>query len=305
MEKFYSHGKLLLTGEYLALDGAIALAVPTKFGQSLDIEGIEATKLQWQSLDEKGNIWFEDTISFKDISEGFATPKNEISERLLQILRAAKKLNPTFLEDQTGYKIKTLLEFPKDWGLGTSSTLINNIATWANVDAYKLLESTFGGSGYDIACAQHATPISYQLKNDKQLVKPISFNPVFKEHLYFVYLNKKQNSRDGIAVYKENKGNLSKAIQAINSITQNMISCTSLEAFNVLLEQHEQLISKIIKQEPIKQRLFSDFKGCIKSLGAWGGDFVLVTSINDPREYFNRKGYTTILTYEEMVLNPK
>ncbi|RBP32040.1 mevalonate kinase [Oceanihabitans sediminis] len=305
MEKFYSHGKLLLTGEYLALDGAIALAVPTKFGQSLDIEGIEATKLQWQSLDEKGNIWFEDTISFKDISEGFATPKNEISERLLQILRAAKKLNPTFLEDQTGYKIKTLLEFPKDWGLGTSSTLINNIATWANVDAYKLLESTFGGSGYDIACAQHATPISYQLKNDKQLVKPISFNPVFKEHLYFVYLNKKQNSRDGIAVYKENKGNLSEAIQAINSITQNMISCTSLEAFNVLLEQHEQLISKIIKQEPIKQRLFSDFKGCIKSLGAWGGDFVLVTSINDPREYFNRKGYTTILTYEEMVLNPK
>ena len=305
MEKFYSHGKLLLTGEYLVLDGAIALAVPTKFGQSLDIEGIEATKLQWQSLDEKGNIWFEDTISFKDISEGFATPKNEISERLLQILRAAKKLNPTFLEDQTGYKIKTLLEFPKDWGLGTSSTLINNIATWANVDAYKLLESTFGGSGYDIACAQHATPISYQLKNDKQLVKPISFNPVFKEHLYFVYLNKKQNSRDGIAVYKENKGNLSEAIQAINSITQNMISCTSLEAFNVLLEQHEQLISKIIKQEPIKQRLFSDFKGCIKSLGAWGGDFVLVTSINDPREYFNRKGYTTILTYEEMVLNPK
>jgi len=305
VKKFYSHGKLLLTGEYLVLDGAIALAVPTKFGQSLEIEEIEATKLQWQSLDEKGNIWFEDTISFKDISEGFATPKNEISERLLQILRVAKKLNPTFLEDQTGYKIKTLLEFPKDWGLGTSSTLINNITAWANVDAYKLLESTFGGSGYDIACAQHATPISYQLKDDKQLVKPISFNPVFKEHLYFVYQNKKQNSRDGIAVYKENKGNLSEAVQAINSITQNMISCTSLEAFNVLLEQHEQLISKIIKQEPIKQRLFSDFKGRIKSLGAWGGDFVLVTSINDPREYFNRKGYTTILTYEEMVLNPK
>ena len=31
---FYSNGKLLLTSEYVVLDGAIALAIPTRLGQS-------------------------------------------------------------------------------------------------------------------------------------------------------------------------------------------------------------------------------------------------------------------------------
>ena len=35
----------------------------------------------------------------------------------------------------------------------TSSTLIANLAKWSNVDPYILLSETFGGSGYDIACA--------------------------------------------------------------------------------------------------------------------------------------------------------
>jgi len=37
----YSNGKLLLTGEYLVLEGATALAVPTKFGQDLKVEKIK------------------------------------------------------------------------------------------------------------------------------------------------------------------------------------------------------------------------------------------------------------------------
>ena len=56
---YYSNGKLLLTGEYLVLDGALSLAVPTQFGQSLTVETIDERKLIWKSLDEKGNIWFE------------------------------------------------------------------------------------------------------------------------------------------------------------------------------------------------------------------------------------------------------
>ena len=32
---FYSNGKLLITGEYVVLDGAKALALPTKYGQNL------------------------------------------------------------------------------------------------------------------------------------------------------------------------------------------------------------------------------------------------------------------------------
>jgi len=42
----------------------------------------------------------------------------------------------------------------------------------------------------------------------------------------------------------------------------------------------------------------------VKSLGAWGGDFVLVTS-NRPEEetrnYFNEKGLEVFLRYDEII----
>ena len=66
------------------------------------------------------------------------------------------------------------------------------MAQWANIDAYILLEMTFGGSGYDIACAQTNSPIIYQLENEIPNFKTVSFNPTFKDQIYFVYLNQKQ-----------------------------------------------------------------------------------------------------------------
>ena len=72
-----------------------------------------------------------------------------------------KKLNPSFLNLGKGALVKTKLTFPKNWGLRTSSTLINNLAYWAKTNPYQLSENTFGGSGYDIACGQHNTPILY------------------------------------------------------------------------------------------------------------------------------------------------
>ena len=136
MQKYYSNGKLLLTGEYVVLDGALSLAVPTKQGQSLTIESIEEPKIIWTSLDELGNTWFENTFFMEQITSDFSNPSNAISERVIQILNAVKTLNPDFLNTNNGFKITTSLTFPKNWGLGTSSTLINNVAQWANVDAF-------------------------------------------------------------------------------------------------------------------------------------------------------------------------
>ena len=288
------------------LDGALSLAVPTKFGQSLEVQPINEAKIIWESFDEKGAIWFEDAFSFDAVASGFSSSNNDVSKRIVQILNVAKTLNPNFLNSETGLKITTHLTFPKNWGLGTSSTLINNVAHWASVDAFKLLEKTFGGSGYDIACAQHNHAITYQLKSaDKgeRTIKKVGFNPKFKEQLYFVYLNKKQNSREGIANYKAKKINTAAIISEINAITNQMIDCVSLETFEDLLTQHESIISKIIKQEPVKKRLFNDFSGSIKSLGAWGGDFVLATCRENPGTYFKSKGFEMVVPYEEMVLN--
>ncbi|OYX27569.1 MAG: GHMP kinase [Flavobacteriales bacterium 32-35-8] len=300
-ETYYSNGKLLISGEYLVLDGALSLAIPTKYGQSLSVETIDEPKIVWESLDETGNIWFEDAFLIEQIFSSI-TPSNDISKRLFQILNSAKQLNPDFLNTKSGFKITTSLTFPKDWGLGTSSTLINNIANWAKVDAYTLLEKTFGGSGYDIACAQYNHPITYQLEYGKPLVNTDEFNPSFKEHLYFVYLNKKQNSREGISKYKENRKHITSSISEINKITTQMISCKSLDDFNNLILEHEHIISNIIKQQPVRNLLFNDFNGHIKSLGAWGGDFVMATSKVNPTAYFKAKGFQTVIPYKDMVL---
>ena len=55
---FHSNGKLLLSGEYFVLDGAVALAIPTKFGQSLFVRQNSEKQISWRSLDEKNEKWF-------------------------------------------------------------------------------------------------------------------------------------------------------------------------------------------------------------------------------------------------------
>ncbi len=313
-EKIYqSHGKLLITGEYVVLDGAVSLAIPTIYGQSLNVAPISDSKLIWKSIDHNANLWFEAEYSIDEITLGSTIALNNISRTLLQILKAARELNPRFLLQPNGYKVTTILDFPNNWGLGTSSTLINNIANWANVNPYELLALSFGGSGYDIACAKHHTPITYQLHEretpkqvqsgvENRTVTSVNFNPVFNNQLYFVHLNKKQNSRDGISHYNAHKSNLSNRIIEVSDITSKIISCSKLEDFDRLIETHEQIIGSITNQVPVKQRLFKDFNGSVKSLGAWGGDFVLVSAVESPKSYFKAKGYETIIGFNDMVL---
>mgnify|MGYP001820855252 CR=1 FL=1 len=303
MKRFYSHGKLLISGEYVVLDGALALAVPTKFGQSLKVETISDTQIIWESLDNRGQVWFKDEFLIKNTILQSASPENDISQRLLQILNTAKQLNPYFLNSESGFKITTALDFPKNWGLGTSSTLINNIAQWAGINAYTLLEKTFGGSGYDIACAQNDTAITYQLQNGQPAISPVAFNPTFKEHLYFVHLNRKQNSRAGITYYNSNKTNLSSVISEIKSLTSQILVCSGLSEFKNLLHLHETIIARVTKQQTIKSLFFSNFKGSIKSLGAWGGDFILVAHEVNPVNYFKSKGFNTVIPYSKMMLS--
>ncbi|MDA6070542.1 GYDIA family GHMP kinase [Flavobacterium sp. AC] len=301
---FYSNGKLLITGEYLVLDGAKAFALPTKFGQNLIVENASNEEIQWKSYDFDEHLWYEDTISFTEIINNTDTKAETVKTTLVQILHEAYLLNPDFISKSDGYKISTQLTFPKNWGLGTSSTLLNNIAQWTNIDAFTLLKNSFGGSGYDIACAQNDTPIIYRLEENLPLVESVSFNPDFTQDIYFVYLNKKQNSKTAINGYYNNKNqNLAHNIIDNNKITEAVLNAKTLKEFANALEKHEIHLSTILKVKTIKEAAFPDFDGVIKSLGAWGGDFVMVISKENPTTYFASKGYETILTYNEMILN--
>jgi mevalonate kinase len=211
-------------------------------------------------------------------------------------------VNPNFLNSENGFVVKTNLTFPRNWGLGSSSTLINSIASWAKVDAFQLLWNSFKGSGYDIACAQNNTPILYQIEDKKPVVTQVEFNPNFKENLFFLYLNEKQDSKEGIAKFRESGISFQNEITHISAIADAFLRSDSIVDFNKLIVEHEQIISSIIKLQPVKEKLFSDYFGEVKSLGAWGGDFVMVTGNEETPAYFKKKGFETVLTYSEMIL---
>ncbi|WP_300024788.1 GYDIA family GHMP kinase [uncultured Maribacter sp.] len=302
MNEFYSNGKLLLTGEYAILDGAKGLALPTKFGQSLKLRNKNTKTIQWFGVDENDDTWFYAEFAKEDFKT-VTTTDDTTSDRLKQILTETKKLNPEFLSNITENSIiETKVTFPMNWGLGTSSTLIANMATWAGVNPYQLLEASFGGSGYDIACATHNTAITYQRNNYEPIVNDIHFNPSFKDELFFVYLNQKKNSRDAIKSYRSLDFNREELINKINAITENIQKCTTVAEFENSLNEHEAILSETLQISTIKESLFPDYTRTIKSLGAWGGDFILATGTEENILYFKNKGYQTILPYSKMIL---
>lgn len=346
-QQFHSNGKLLLTGEYYVLEGAKALALPTKLGQSLEVsyspieaETNDTPSLKWKSYDEKGEIWLEVIFDIKEKDFPILSAKEEGADRLQQILQQVQKQSPNFLQNQQYTKhstkstaseestehppsihevstaskasakhqqhitVKTHLEFARNWGLGSSSTLISNIARWAEIDAYELLENTFGGSGYDIACALSNQPILYQKKPTRQIQR-IDFKPLFQEHLYFVHLNQKQNSREAIHhFYEQDATTRQNIVLTLNEITERITKADNLATFETLLQTHEQIIADNLRLQKVKDLHFEDYWGTVKSLGAWGGDFVLATSDLPEKEtmdYFEGKGFGTVLKYRDMV----
>jgi mevalonate kinase len=301
-QTYYSNGKLLITGEYTVLEGAVALALPTKFGQYLKVNTNSGNTIKWRSVDADGSVWFEEELTFNEVKNNTHVDAKPERNTLLNILHEAFLANPDALDRGIGYTVETKVTFPRKWGLGTSSTLINNIAQWFGIDAFELLNKSFGGSGYDIACAQHDSSILYSLKDKLPFVKEVPFAPSFADKLYFVYLNQKQNSRSAIAAYRENRTDIHQTIQAVNTLTETIISTQDFFVFTEALQTHENTISGILGLKTVKEALFPDFNGTLKSLGAWGGDFILVAALDDPTDYFTGKGYHTILKYKDMIL---
>ncbi len=316
-QHLFANGKLLLTAEYAVLDGATALALPTKLGQSLDIKPSKTNDLDWTSFDADGKIWFSATFDF-DSFKAKKTSDTAVSTMLETIFAAAMHLkydnsvakNRGFTPPQylTPFSAETRLTFPREWGLGTSSTLIANLAQLFHINPYALLAATFGGSGYDIACATADAPLLFRLENGAAIAEKTAFSPVFSDNLYFVYLGKKQNSRDGIERYKKLKNAQNTEggyLTDFTDLTTAFLTATDVKTFEKLIIQHEKLVASLVDLPRAKTLFFSDYWGEIKSLGAWGGDFVLATSGRNEvatKQYFTSKGFNVVLNYRDIIL---
>lgn len=301
--RFYAHGKLLLSGEYMVLDGAMALTLPLKKGQHMEVVLTDDRTIHWSAYDENNLLWFETDLS----ADNFAVLRSSDiyrAEKLSMILDQTRKLNPDFMMTG-GAAVSNHLEFSRLWGFGSSSTYIANIAAWARVDPFALFFRTSGGSGYDIASAGAGGPIFYQRLESIYRIESITFRPVFRHQLFFVYTGLKKDSDSGIEFYRRMSKPTPSEIASLSAVGVDMTKAATLSDFEVCMMKHERIISRFLHVKPIKEESFSDFSGEIKSLGAWGGDFLLVTwtgSLNDLRTYFASKTINLIFGYDELVL---
>ena len=303
-----ANGKLLLTGEYAVLDGAEALAVPTVFGQQLAVfqkkdKAHPENQLTWQSFEPDGTCWFSVSYEFTDFNFEH-TSDIPTAIRLAEIFREIRREKPDFLKKSVPIAVETRADFPRAWGLGTSSTLISLLSEWSGVDPFFLLEKTFGGSGYDIACARSEEPILFKNLGKKPVIEPIYFFPKFHNCLYFIYLGKKQDSRAGIHRYRELAGKNTDLVKKISHLTRSFLAADSLSALDGIIREHENLIAKTVDLPRAQTVFFEKFWGETKSLGAWGGDFVLATSDRGDEataRFFNGLGFPVIFRFEELV----
>lgn len=301
---FHSNGKLLITGEYLVLDGALAMAVPTKYGQRLEVSLHEDfSGIRWEAkVLNKG--WLQVNFGSR-LFNIIHTNDQKLALHLKNILKKAFDIANIPVDNQKGIKIRTNLDFDRNWGLGSSSTLLSNIGYWLDVNPHQLARQTSNGSGVDVAAARSDKPIFYQLVDGEPRVTSIDFKPVFNQHIYFIHLGKKQSSSNSVEDYKNRIKVSSQNVEEISVLSEVISKAKSLLDFDKAIAEHERIISSIIGVPRIKNEYFNDFEGEIKSLGAWGGDFVMATYQGDEKDlksYFQNKGHQTILKYEDMVL---
>jgi mevalonate kinase len=314
---FYSRGKLLITAEYLILHGSDGLALPLKRGQKLEycrtgeaFQGEtgsgtkpEGDELEWitivNGLDKfRARFWGPDYRVVSSTNDAGA-------EFIRKVLYSARELSGKTIAGV----IVSRVEFNLEWGLGSSSSLISNISYLFDIDPFKLHFEVSSGSGYDIACARSDSPLIYRLD-----IKPgsipvpvysnVGFNPPFREMVFFAWTGRKKDSASSVDDFLATKRITEQDLELISDISREMLHVKEILHFERLLGEHDAVLSGILGERPVIETLFRGFPGYVKSLGAWGGDFVMITWKRDVEELFfilKQRGMDVVFHYSDLI----
>jgi mevalonate kinase len=285
MSSFFAPGKLLLSAEYSVLRGASAIAVPTKKGQWLETSSHALNHLQYTALDERHETWLNFNLSHVSKQE---------EQMVKDLLMAAFGTNPI-----PNLAVQTRLDFPRDWGLGSSSTFVSLIAQWAETDVWPLFFQHLKGSGYDVAVAEAKTSIKYQLlAPQKPIWEKIKVPPFFAD-THLVYLGQKQNSALEVDRFLDQKEQLS-VVEEISKLSHTLLQLRDIQDLEEWMISHEKLTSLLIGKDSVPLKVLPKLPGAAKSLGAWGGDFVWLSQLNNP-SILEQAGFTTHFKFNELV----
>lgn len=298
-ETYFSYGKFLITAEYLVMAGADALVFPLNKGQALDIEPVEKNSLMWESY-YKDKRWFyadihPETFEISDTSD------QDRAGYISRLLQRASELSHThnLLKNK---KITTRLDFHPDWGMGSSSTLIVNISRLFDINAFELFNKVSKGSGFDVAAGLSGYPFRYRLKNNKREMSPVKIPELFYKHAYFIYLGEKAHSGVAVEKFQNNRKALKMPVKYINEITAQFTEVESVHELSRITKEHEDFMSDILELESPTKR-FGDYPYGMKSLGAWGGDFIMAIhpgGKDEVEKYFKHKGFPVVFSAQEL-----
>ena len=301
---FHARGKLLLTSEYVVLDGTPAVAVPTHKGQRMDVlEAKDSGLLAWTARAHDGSIWLQGSL--ERTPEGWRPSAAQESpasglDAVSAVLTAAEHLRGTPLP---GGSVETFLEFPNDYGWGSSSTLISLVAQWAEVDALTLHFATQNGSGYDAVCALASGPIRYTRTGpaSAQWV-PVSLAHWPHNTLYLVHLGEKQRSAQDVVRYRNIAPN-PLLLKAVGEAAELLFRASSPQEWSEAARMHEEAMGKVLGRTPVAETRFANYPHAVKSLGAWGGDFVLAQVLEaSDLQWFKERGFLTVLPWSDCVV---
>ncbi|HEX7583097.1 MAG TPA: hypothetical protein VF373_00300, partial [Prolixibacteraceae bacterium] len=220
LSTYHANGKLLLTGEYLVLHSAKAIALPLKVGQQLSVsEGFSSESLVWQAF-YKGKIWFACELNPENLSV-ISASSQEKAETLSQVFQTIINLNPGF-KFKAGTNFETILDSNPEWGFGSSSTLISLLSQWAGVDPFALNELIFHGSGFDIACATADGPICYTKNKSSQ---PVALDYPFADQLFLVYSGQKKKTVKEVGTFLKEKEVTAKLIEEVSVLADKFSLC--------------------------------------------------------------------------------
>lgn len=282
MRSYFATGKILLAGEYAVLTGVEALALPVKAGQWLKVweaptQGL--SKFIWEAREVNGSSWFHCRID-TDIMHITESSDEDVAHKLLHLLQVIQELKPEFFTHKT-FRIETDCQFDRNWGLGTSSTLVKLLSDWSQTDGFLLQKRVFGGSGYDIAVAVTGKPLIYRLENEQPSWEPWTLDPALTEDWYLVFPGYKQDSRVSVKSLSDKLDQL-KSDKMLQSQLDMMVQGIRKPVSKMMLEASLEMWQGMLAQILDLPRTYDDLGitpvkgGICKWLGAWGGDILLV-----------------------------
>lgn len=309
MRSYFTHGKVMLAGEYAVMAGVEALALPVKQGQWMNVWESESndgsSKLVWQAKDHLKQVWFECRVDMNALELTQSTDVDAGKTNLL-LLAEIKEKRPQLFENKT-LRIETELDFDRSFGLGSSSTLINNISLWSGIDPFYLQQKAFGGSGYDVAAGRMGKPVVYWVANEKANWSPWQLSPELTAGWVLAFPGTKQNSRYSLQDKKSAIAGIKNdtvLLQQLNAIVEAIKQPRSLPLLEAMLEMWQALLSQRLDLPRAYEDLGIDpvQGGLCKWLGAWGGDVLLVnmTILNANSEVFEKM---TLMPWNEFVIN--